>query len=113
MNSKTQIEYGSQQEFLWKNSRINSIKSTKYGSVENVNFFKSEFSKTWHAQKTPVQIANEGQRTGALLISTAFSQRSVENLDPVCCIKKFFCSLCSMIICANDHIIIIISYNII
>ena len=24
-----------------------------------------EFSKTEHAQKTPVQIANEGQRTGA------------------------------------------------
>ena len=37
-NSKTQIKYGSQQEFLWKNSRTNSIKSTKYGSVENVDF---------------------------------------------------------------------------
>ena len=31
---------------------------------------KSEFSKTEHAQKTPVPIANEGQRTGAVRIST-------------------------------------------
>ena len=35
---------------------------------------KSEFSKTEHAQKTPVQIANEGQRTGAIRIATAFSK---------------------------------------
>ena len=31
----------------------------------------SEFSKTVHAQKTPIRIANEGQRTGAVRISTA------------------------------------------
>ena len=27
---------------------------------------KSEFTKTGHAQKTPIQIANEGQCTGAV-----------------------------------------------
>ena len=31
----------------------------------------SEFSKTKHAQKTPVRIANEGQGTSAVRISTA------------------------------------------
>ena len=30
----------------------------------------SEFSKTEHAQKTPVRIANESQCTGAVRIST-------------------------------------------
>ena len=30
------------------------------------------FSKTEHAQKTPVRIANEGQCTGAVRISTAY-----------------------------------------
>ena len=35
-------------------------------------FFKSEFSKTERAQKTLVQITNEGHRTGAVRISTAF-----------------------------------------
>ena len=38
------------------------------------NFLKSEFSKTEHAQKTPVEIANEGQRTGAVRIATAFNE---------------------------------------
>ena len=33
--------------------------------------FDSEFSKTEHAQKTPVRIANEGLHTGAVRISTA------------------------------------------
>ena len=68
MNSKTQIKYGSQQEFLWTNSRTNSIRSTKINTAVSK---MSEFSKTEHAQKTPVQIANEGQRTGAVRISTA------------------------------------------
>ena len=34
--------------------------------------FKSEFRKTEHAQKTPAQITNEGQHTGAVRIPTAF-----------------------------------------
>ena len=38
------------------------------------NFVKSEFSKTEHAQKTPVRIANEGQCTGAVRISTAMKK---------------------------------------
>ena len=32
----------------------------------------AEFSETEYAQKTPVRIANEGQRTGAIQISTAY-----------------------------------------
>ena len=32
--------------------------------------FKSEFSKTEHTQKTPIPIANQGQHTGAIQIST-------------------------------------------
>ena len=38
--------------------------------LQNVEFLKSEFSKTEHAQKTLVRIANEGQRMGTVRIST-------------------------------------------
>ena len=36
-----------------------------------------EVSKTGHAQKTRIRIANAGQRTGAVRISTAF-QKSIK-----------------------------------
>ena len=39
------------------------------------------FSKTEHAQKTHVQIANESQRTGAVRISTAKKITIVSDLD--------------------------------
>ena len=42
-------------------------------SVKMSNFCKSEFSKTKHVQKTPIQIAKKGQCTGAVRISTVYS----------------------------------------
>ena len=50
--------------FIWLNRRFT------FRCNLSLNF-KSEFSKTEHAQKAPVRIANEGQSTGAVRISTA------------------------------------------